>query len=403
VTALEIRETRLAVSLTTILILVFLPLLSNLNAMAPFGASASASAQVAPAPAGVQAVLASLNDRALANPTARAPVAAIRLHRDVVMVKVLGPEGLIDTFVLRDPAGYAGVSGGWQLWSHWVVTSEGRRTWFVGTINPGLQPNADFALRIGDPANAYRASGDDGPWRYRGFGHGGMRNVAASNRIRLNNGVRNLEDVREWPVGTAISGSTLEISSGFRLMLPPGDTRDAVDLRYVQTFGQGFGLRRHLAARALVPNVAMQDSPAAMVPLNPANVTQFMPVGDRPERVLTDGRQKPSAFPNPWSRGHALVHQAYQRSRPRLVLTLTLDLGQPLRASDGSIRPWSWNESVRYFFTDNPDYAKYYVMAASSAEDPAFRHPRRLVPGVTYETQSSLRTVSADHAPTADE
>jgi hypothetical protein len=309
------------------------------------------------------------------------------------MVRVLGSEGLIDEFTLRDPDGYAAVAGGWQLWSHRVVTPDGTRTWFLGTPDLGRHPNADFAIRIGDPAIPYRSSGDDGPWRYRGFGHGGMRNVAASNRIYLNGARHNLQDVRAWPVGTVLSGTTLEISSTFRLMLPPDDRQEAVDLHYVQTFGSAFGLRRHIAARALIPNVGMQDSYVGMVPLNPGNVTYFVPLGAAAERVLSDGRQKPSTYPNPWNVGQALVHQAWHMARPRLMLTLRLELGQPLRASDGSIRPWSWNDYARYFFTDNPDYAKYYVLAASSAEDPAARRPRRLMPGVTYEAQSALRTV----------
>jgi hypothetical protein len=384
------------VSLKTRLILALLASLGALGLIAPFGPAAS----VAPSPgaAGVEAVLRALDSRPLANPSARAPVTAVRLHPYVMMVKVLGPEGLIDEFVLRDPAGHAGVSGGWQLWSHRVLAPDGTWTWFTGTIDLDRQPNADFALRIGDIATPYRASGDDGPWRFRGFGHGGMRNLAGSNRISLNGGPRNLQDVRDWPVGTVISGSTLELSSDFRLLLPPADRREAVALRYVQSFGPGFGLRRRLTARALIPDVAMQDSPAAMVPLNPGSVSHFLPAGERAERVLSDGRQKPAAYPNPWSRGQAVVHQAYSQSRPRLLLTLTLDLGQPLRASDGSIPPWSWNESARYFFTDLADYAKYYVMAASSAEDPAARRPHRLVPGIVYETQSSLRTMLAGHS-----
>ena len=309
------------------------------------------------------------------------------------MIKVLGPEGLIDEFVLRDPAGYAGVAGGWQLWSHQVLASAGEIAWFVGTLDPGRHPNADFALRIGDPAIPYRSSGDDGAWRYRGFGHGGMRNVAGSNRISLDGGSRNLQDVTQWPVGTTISGSSLEFESDFRLLLPPNDVEEAVDLRYVQTFGRSFGLRRHLTFRALIPNAGMQDSYVGMVPLNPGNVTHFLPQGAVAEPVLSDGRQKPARYPNPWNHGEALAHQAYRLPRAELVLTLRLELGQPLRASDGSIRPWGWNDYARYFFTDNPDYAKYYLLAASSAEDPAARRPRRLVPGITYEAQSALRTV----------
>jgi hypothetical protein len=383
------------VSRKTLFLCALLSLLGSIALIASLGGQGSASAQASSTP-GIETVLARFDDRALPNPTARAPVAALRLHRDAFLVKVLGPEGLIDEFVLRDPAGHAGVAGGWQLWAHRVLTPQGTFSWFVGTLDLDAQPNADFVLRIGDIAAPYRSSGDDGAWRGRGYGHGGMLNDPASNRISLNGGRRNLQDPREWPVGTVISGTTLEISSRFRLLLPPQDRQPAVEVRYVQTFGRSFGLKRRLAASALVSNVAMQDSPAAMLPLNPGNVTHFLPAGARPERVLTDGRQKPSAYPNPWSRGEAAVHQAYHASRPRLMLTLTLDLGRPLQASDGSISPWGWNASVRYFFTDNPDYAKYYVMAASSAEDPAARAPHRLVPGVVYETQSSLRTVLAD-------
>jgi hypothetical protein len=393
------RTAPFSVSPSSIL-LALLAVLGGLAALVGLANADRASARAAsPGTApGVEAVLASLDDNLLANPTARAPVAALRLHRDAILVKVLGPEGLVDSFVLRDAAGHAGVSGGWQLWAHRVITPEGRFSWYVGTLDLDRQPNADFALRIGEIGTPYRASGDDGPWRNRGYGHGGMRNLPDSNRILLNGAGANLQDLAAWPVGRAIAGTELEIGGTFRLLLPPDDRREAVEVRYVQSFARSYGLRRHLAARALLPDVAMQDSPAAMVPLNPGNVSYFAPAGDEPERVRTDGRQKPAAYPNPWSRGTASVHQAYHSARPRLRLTLTLDYGQPLRASDGSVPAWGWNDSVRYFFTDNGDYAKYYVMEASSAEDPAARRPHRLVPGVSYETQSSLRTVLAGSA-----
>jgi hypothetical protein len=377
------------------ILLTLLAVLASLGACAPFGHDAASAWAPPQSMTTAQAVLASLDRHVRVEPTARAPVAALRLHRDVIMIKVLGPEGLIDEFVLRDPAGQAGVAGGWQLWSHRVETPQGTSTWFLGTLDLAQHPNADFAIRIGDPATPYRSSGDDGPWRYRGFGHGGMRNVAGSNRISLNHGTRNLEGVAAWPVGTVIHGSSLEVASDFHLMLPPADSQEAVDVRYVQSFGRAFGLRRRIAATALVPNVAMQDSYLVMMPLNPGNVTHFQPAGAAAERVLSDGVQKPSVYPNPWNSGHANVHSAWQESRPRLVLTVTLELGQPLRATNGSVTPWGWNDYARYFFTDNPDYAKYYVLATSSAEDPAARSPRRLVPGVTYEAQSALRTVLA--------
>ena len=384
----------MSVPVKTPLLLIILFLIGSV-AFLVSGSRGAALAQAAP-PAGeprVEGVLASLDMAVLPDPTARSPVTAIRLHRHALLVKVRGPEGLIDAFVLRDPAGHAGVAGGWQLWAHRVVAASATHSWFSGPLNLDGQPNADFALRIGDTDFPYRSSGDDGAWRGRGFGHGGMVNDASGNRIALNGGTRNLQDLGAWPVGRVITGSALEISARYRLLLPPDDRRPAVEVRFVQSFGSSFGLRRRLTASALVQDVAVQDSPAAMLPLNPGNVTHFRPAGVAAETVLTDGRQKPLAYPNPWSSGEARLHQAYHASRPNLVLTLSLDLGQPLRASDGSIPPWGWNESVRYFFTDNPDYAKYYVMAASSAEVPAARRPRRLVPGVTYETQSSLRTV----------
>jgi hypothetical protein len=384
------------VSLKTLFLCAALALLGSVAFIAASGGRAASWAQP---PAGavprVETVLASLDDRALPDPTPNSPVTALRLHRHAVVVKVLGPEGLIDLFVLRDAAGHSGVAAGWQLWAHRVTTPSGTHSWFTGTLGLDGQPNADFALRIGDVAAPYRSSGDDGPWRFRGFGHGGMLGDSAGNRISLDRGQRNLLDPGAWPVGTVISGSNLDFASRFRLMLPPDDRRAAAEVLYSQAFGSGFGLRRRLLATALVPGVGLQDSPAAMVPLNPGSVTHFRPAGARAERVLSDGRQKPAAYPNPWSGGEALVHRAYHSSRPRLMLTLSLDLGQPLKASDGSIAPWSWNESARYFFTDNPDYAKYYVMAGSSAENPAARRARPMAPGVTYEMQSSLRTVLA--------
>lgn len=336
-------------------------------------------------------------DGSLFYPTSPNTVSAKRVAADIIAVRTassVGADFLIDETVLRDPLGFSGVNGGWQTWSQRAFLKNKTRNWLTGTLTPQGLPNADFALRIGDFANPYSATGDapGDNYRYRGFGHGGMLNIPANNSITFAGDATNYQNVANWPVGTIKTATQLTITCPFTLLLPPAELVEAVSVTYSQSFG-AFGYRRYLTFQRIAGNVGMNDSYSLLLPLNPFQVTHIKPQGAAAVRVLQDGVQKPT-FPSPWNdpAATALVHQAYHEDDSSMVLRTTLDFGQPVRASDASIAAWGWNEFVHYYFTDFEDYAKFYVPFASSAEVVANRVAHLLTPGVTYECQMTTRT-----------
>jgi len=162
-------------------------------------------------------------------PTASAPVAAMRLHADWILVRVrnaglatAGPDPIyFNEYIYRNPSGYAGVDGGWQLVAHRCYAKGYYTTIFMSPDDAGGIPNADFAIRIGLMADAYVSSGDTGAWRYRGFGHGGMLNTPANNVISSDGAAGNLSLVGTWGVGATAYGTFFTIECPYGLVLPP--------------------------------------------------------------------------------------------------------------------------------------------------------------------------------------
>lgn len=328
------------------------------------------------------------------------PVVARRMHANWILVRVKSTAlagatfypDYYDEFVFRNPNGYAGVAGGWQLVLHRANVGY-YRSWFVGPDNPDNMPNNDWALRIGLMSNPYVSSGDLGNWRYRGFGHGGAVNTPANNQIFKNGGGPNLNTVGAWPVGTdQLCTTSLLINQTFNLLVPPADTVEGVKVTYQQSMSAD-GLRRYVRMDPLVDGVGFQDSYAVLFGLTPFEPNRFKPGGLVTWPVNHDGLGKPD-YPNPWNAGQPLIQQAYNTDDPTVVMTVTQEYPGPVRASNGSISPFALNLYFRAGFNDQPDYAKYYAPFASSQEaEPrtAFAFPT-VASGVYYESQAVLVT-----------
>lgn len=325
-------------------------------------------------------------------PTTTDIVAAKRLSSTLILVRVLTPglealDGLaFDEYVLRDPAGYSDVAGGWFLYQRRAVALGRVWRWFVGAEDQGKHANADWALRIGPYAATYVSGGEGPDYAFTGFGHGRLTNVPANNQIILDGAGANRQSTANWPVGTVIKGSKLSVSANYKLKYytavnPTIGGTEAVNLDYALYFGVSPGGPTHGMVRvgtfnAIVAGVGIQDSYTGMLPVSEFDVDRFKPNGFDAIPIIHDGNQKPTTYPNPWSSGTSTLHQAYVAADPRLVETLDIsDIGKPLRRTAGGadIAAWALNNSARYFFRDlartsPPLFPKYYIFSHSSEE-----------------------------------
>jgi hypothetical protein len=340
-------------------------------------------------------------------PDATDRVTCDRLALDLFRIRVLTDELYAMSFdttnyeeyVLRDQQGYAGVNRGLQLVERRTRYAGNIKTWHASPRDQGGIPNADFAIRMGFMADPYTSDGDGGDWRYRGFGHGGIKAEEGDTQFSWN-GAGNFISTAAFPIGTSKRGTSATISTIYNVFMKAASANNDAEIQYTITFGAAYGMRRYGKLRALVSGIGFQDSYVVMM-AGASNAVNRAKLEGLTAETLTHpavGVQRPTTYPSPWNTSNATKFQLYDSAEPTLVETLVLEYGQPLRQQGGGLAAWGLNTYGRSHISDNPLEGKFRIMGASSAEGLP-RVAVALPTGIAYEWQSTLRTEWGENLP----
>lgn len=164
---------------------------------------------------------------------------------------------------------------------------------------------------------------------------------------------------------------------------------ECVNVNYSQLFNATDGYIRSGTYQATLPGFGVQDSYGYMNPISYLSANTIKPVGSEPAILIERNSIQKINNVGPTS---ATVFQAYNSAFPSIFQQLSLAYSQPLRKQGGGSGAWGQNMYSRYFFADNPDFAKFYV-SVNSSESTLPRTAFLMSTSDIWEWQSRTKTV----------
>lgn len=301
-------------------------------------------------------------DYASVMPTVATPMAALRITEGFILVRCLRPNGYIEEYTFRDPAGWSGVNAGWMLWS-WRVFAKGRIFRILKQpADLGQATTTEFAFRLGLTTDVY--PDDYLPQELNGFGHGNL--VVPANGVHIyKNGVgADLQSVANWAVGSIIFGTNLTIITTFDMRLHASATM-AARMTFNQLLDGTFGLREIGDTVPLIADLMFQDSPTSMHAINygSSDFTHAKLEGEAAIPLVGSGTQKGN-----WTATVADTFQFYHPDHADVVPTLRASKGPVVQNVDNTLAPYEWCKYGRVHVTDYITFAKMVGYAATSEQ-----------------------------------